>query len=108
MHITLRFLGDTPSGLIAQIAEALHHVAADCPPFSFRIKGCGTFGSTRQAHVIWLGINNAASLISLSEKVNTQLFTLTTTFHLIESILKPSGPVYNILHTFELGEGHRA
>lgn len=151
MHITLRFLGDTPVKLIDQIAEVLHQLASDSPPFSFHIKGCGTFGSIRQPRVIWLGIKNAAPLIALSEKVNTRLISLgykpekklfnphltmgrikqlnnpqlldqlestfgetsfgefnTTSFHLIESFLRPSGPIYKVLHTFELGEGHRA
>lgn len=151
LHITLKFFGETPNRQVDPIAGALHLAAMDCPPGSFRIEGCGTFGSARMPRVIWLGIRRAEHLMQLYNRVNQRLaplgykpdktlFTPHLTlgrireikdlhalsavesefaetrfarvelkeFYLIESFLRPRGPLYKVLQTFVLGEGHRA
>lgn len=151
LHLTLKFFGDTPNKQVGPIAEALHLAASDCPPGSFRVEGCGTFGSPRLPRVIWLGIRKAEALLRLYESVNHNLYSLgykpdkalftphltlgrirelnnhvglTTLesefaetlfarvdlkeFFLIESFLRPQGPIYKVLQTFMLGEGQRA
>lgn len=151
MHLTLKFFGDTPDKMVAPITDALHQVASDCPPSSFRVEGCGTFGSSGLPRVVWLGIRKADGLLRLSDCVNQKiaplgyapdkkLFTPHLTlgrikglkqlhvlnalesefaetrftrvdlreFYLIESVLRPQGPLYKILEAFELGEGQRA
>lgn len=151
LHITLKFFGQTPDGNIPGISAALHRAAAACPPFSFTIRGCGTFGSNRLPRVIWLGISQADALSYLYQQVNAQLEPLgywpdktifsphltigrvknlsrhhrlyeveadfteeefgqveVNRFFLYQSILSPQGPGYNILESFEPGEGHRA
>jgi RNA 2',3'-cyclic 3'-phosphodiesterase len=151
LHLTLKFFGDTPNKQVESIAEALRLAASDCPPGSFRVEGCGTFGSPRLPRVIWLGIRKADSLVRLSDSVNHHLMplgyrpekTLFTPhltlgrirdlksptaltslesefadarfarvelkeFYLIESFLRPQGPLYKVLQTFVLGEGQRA
>lgn len=76
LHITLKFFGDTPDSRVDDLVVALHHVAADSPPFSFRVEGCGTFGPSRQPRVLWLGIRKADMLIGLQEKIQHQLIGL--------------------------------
>jgi RNA 2',3'-cyclic 3'-phosphodiesterase len=151
LHITLKFFGETPNRQVGPIVEALHLAASDCPPGSFRVEGCGTFGSARMPRVIWLGIRRADTLIGLNTAVNQRLsplgyrpdktlftphltlgrirelknhHTLTSVesefadtlfarvdlkaFYLIESFLRPQGPLYKVVQTFVLGEGQRA
>ena len=151
LHLTLKFFGDTPVHKEEAIIEALHKAAACCPPFSFRVAGCGTFGNARLPRVLWLGIREAEGLHRLYDCVNQELRPLgyepdrslylphltigrikhmedtsllreilaayedmefgqtdVRTFYLFQSILRPSGSEYNILETFEPGEGHRA
>jgi RNA 2',3'-cyclic 3'-phosphodiesterase len=73
LHLTLKFFGDTPNRETDNIIPALHKAAAACPPFSFQVQGCGTFGSPRLPRVIWLGIKNAKPLSDLYHEVNHQL-----------------------------------
>lgn len=151
LHLTLKFFGDTPNQQLGPISEALFMAAADFPPFSFTVEGCGTFGSVRQPNVIWLGIKNAGELIKLYHSINKHLAPLgfvpdkklftphltigrikslhdtltlrsleseyceerfalvkTSSFYLMESFLRPQGPIYKVVEEFRLGEGHRA
>jgi 2'-5' RNA ligase len=151
LHLTLKFFGETPSRQVGPIVNALQEAAADCPPSSFRVEGCGTFGSHRIPRVIWLGIRKADGLTRLYESVNKhlsplgylpdkKLFTPHLTlgrirelrdlhrlhsieselvdavfsrvdlreFVLMESFLRPRGPVYKVMQSFGLGEGQRA
>lgn len=151
LHLTLKFFGDTPNEQVDGIMEALHLGAANFPPFSFSVEGCGTFGSTRQPNVIWLGIRNSKTLEDLYHSLNHFLSPLgyepdrkffsphltigrikyiqdtlglralesefngqkfakvpTGSFYLMESFLRPQGPLNKIVEEFKLGEGHRA
>ena len=151
LHLTLKFFGDTPNEEVDGILEALHQGAANFPPFSFTVEGCGTFGSARQPNVIWLGVRQAQALEELYHHVNhflaplgyepdRKLFTphltigrikfirdtiplralesefsgqtfakvRTGSFYLMESFLRPQGPLYKVVEEFKLGEGHRA
>lgn len=56
LHITLKFLGDTPGQQIPDITSALQKVAQKHQPFSFQIRSFGNFGSQRVPRVLWLGV----------------------------------------------------
>jgi len=73
LHITLKFFGDTLNKAEAGIIKALERAAANAIPFSFQLKGCGTFGNPRMPRVIWLGIHEAEGLKTLYHNVNQAL-----------------------------------
>jgi 2'-5' RNA ligase len=57
LHITLRFLGDTPEDQLADIREKLRQVVV--PGFSLSLTGVGVFPpprSRKPARVLWLGL----------------------------------------------------
>ncbi|HOC17228.1 MAG TPA: RNA 2',3'-cyclic phosphodiesterase [Vicinamibacterales bacterium] len=55
MHLTVRFLGETPAPRVAPLVEAFA-VPLATPPFELRFAGLGTFPPSGPARVIWLGI----------------------------------------------------
>jgi RNA 2',3'-cyclic 3'-phosphodiesterase len=64
LHITLRFLGDTPEEKLPAIRERLASVQA--PPFPMGLHGVGVFPDPpRRPRVIWLGLAPAEPLIAL-------------------------------------------
>lgn len=69
IHITLKFLGETPEYKIVDVASGMKKAVAGTVPFSFRIKGLGIFGSSYQPKVIWVGIENWKELAALGEKI---------------------------------------
>jgi 2'-5' RNA ligase len=54
VHITLKFLGDVPEGMVDTVARALSQVRA--APFPVRVKGIGAFPG-RSVRVLWLGLD---------------------------------------------------
>ncbi|MGD8896091.1 MAG: RNA 2',3'-cyclic phosphodiesterase [Acidobacteriota bacterium] len=57
VHLTLRFLGDTPPARIEQLRPALAGAASACEPFEARLSALGTFpGPGKPPRVLWLGI----------------------------------------------------
>jgi 2'-5' RNA ligase len=54
--LTLKFLGDTPTGRIPTIQEALAVVARNAPPCELVIEGLGCFPSPRRPRVLWVGV----------------------------------------------------
>lgn len=103
LHITLKFFGPTPDKAIPGIISAIQKAAAICPPFSFTVEGCGTFGSSRLPRVIWLGIRNASGITQLYHEVNNQLKHLD--YHPDKDIFTPHltiGRIKNLSSTYEL------
>jgi len=76
LHITLKFFGDTPGHRIPAIGKALQRASAGIGPFSFDIRGCGTFGNPSRPRVIWLGTENTGELLRLYASVNRALAPL--------------------------------
>ena len=56
MHLTLRFLGETPDEKAAAVDRALRTIAAGSPRFLLRLRGMGAFPPGRSLpRVIWVG-----------------------------------------------------
>jgi len=55
-------------------------------------------------------INDTLNLRSLEAEFSTETFASvrTESFYLMESFLRPQGPLYRVVQEFRLGEGHRA
>lgn len=56
IHLTLKFLGDTPTDKIPEIATALDVVARHAPPCTLTVEKLGCFPNMRRPRVLWVGI----------------------------------------------------
>lgn len=58
MHLTLKFLGDTPADRISRIDSALRRALADQTAFDMNLAGLGVFPDPRRPRVLWLGVDH--------------------------------------------------
>lgn len=56
MHLTLRFLGNTPVDRLDELADALDEAAQAHAPFTLRLDALGCFPNERRPRVIWVGV----------------------------------------------------
>jgi len=56
IHLTLKFLGDTPVDQVDQVKAALAQAAAEVGSFRVTVRGLGCFPNTRRPRVIWVGL----------------------------------------------------
>jgi RNA 2',3'-cyclic 3'-phosphodiesterase len=58
LHLTLKFLGDTPVARIESVSAALLKAANETTAFEIRIGGCGAFAPRGKPSVLWIGIED--------------------------------------------------
>ena len=58
IHLTLKFVGDTPDEDIPKIIEACQQVAKKHQPFTMDFNRTGIFGSNHSPRVLWLGMKD--------------------------------------------------
>ncbi|MBX3065588.1 MAG: RNA 2',3'-cyclic phosphodiesterase [Anaerolineae bacterium] len=56
LHLTLKFLGDTPADRLPAIKAALVQAAGGIAPFALTIGGSGVFPNVRAPRILWLGV----------------------------------------------------
>lgn len=145
IHLTLRFLGDTPVAQLPAIGAAMDAVAAGASPMALRLSGVGCFPNARRPRVIWVGLSgDEARLAALKAALDERLAALgfppddkpfrahltlgrvkdersaagidwaidvpplelpAEAIHLIESQLRPDGPVYTERHVSRFSAG---
>jgi 2'-5' RNA ligase len=72
IHLTLKFLGQTPTGQIDDIVEALRLACAPLPSFPYTASELGCFPNLRRPRVIWVGVQEpAGALAALQKAVET-------------------------------------
>ena len=59
LHLTLRFLGDTPEEQLAPVSRALDAIAAGTPSFELELGAAGAYPEARAARVLWIGLDDA-------------------------------------------------
>src|SRR5829696_7072486 len=64
LHMTLRFLGPTPTPQVASVGIALDRAAAGQTAFDVRLAGSGAFPSADRPRALWLGIADGAEAMS--------------------------------------------
>jgi RNA 2',3'-cyclic 3'-phosphodiesterase len=74
-HITLKFLGQTPSYFISSIDMAIRESIRNLHPFDIQLSGCGFFG-TPSPKVLWLGLKKTRGLEVLQDRLNYGLYQL--------------------------------
>jgi 2'-5' RNA ligase len=57
LHLTVRFLGDTPPDVLPDVALAVIEAAASVEPFRIELAGAGAFPDGRHPRTLWLGVD---------------------------------------------------
>jgi len=74
LHLTVRFLGDTPPDLVPDVALAVRDALVGMPAFDVVLAGAGSFPAARKARALWLGIERgAAELGALADALDPAL-----------------------------------
>ena len=77
IHLTLKFLGDTPATKVGEVAAALARAAAGIPPFTLNMGGLGCFPNSRRPRVVWVGLQEeTGALIRLRDAVEAEVSPL--------------------------------
>ncbi|MBI4340017.1 MAG: RNA 2',3'-cyclic phosphodiesterase [Chloroflexi bacterium] len=64
VHLTLKFLGETPEEQMEAIGDALTLVAGSIPPFCLEVRGAGAFPNMRSPRVAWLGLDGETGALA--------------------------------------------
>lgn len=77
IHLTLKFLGDTPADRFEAIAQAMAAASSGFAPFSFTVAGFGCFPNPKRASVLWVGAPEMPkSMAGLQRATDLQLTRL--------------------------------
>jgi 2'-5' RNA ligase len=71
LHVTLKFVGEKPDGVVAEIEKALGMISAE--PFEISFRGHGFFPTVKAARVFWVGIEGGERLGLLAGAVEEKL-----------------------------------
>ncbi len=67
IHLTMKFLGDTPVDIIDSIADDFRYVLEGVAPIKLYLDGVGTFGG-RKPRVVWAGLSGETESLELIAK----------------------------------------
>ncbi|NWF97925.1 MAG: RNA 2',3'-cyclic phosphodiesterase [Nitrospirae bacterium] len=73
LHITLKFLGNTPEKLIAEIRDKISILAKSYKPFYIKIKGTGVFPNIKYPRICWIGIEYPDTFIKLQKDIDKSM-----------------------------------
>ncbi len=79
IHLTLKFLGQTPDDQIELIASSLKAGVAGHHPFAVEVSGAGCFPTVQRPRVIWIGVHedqNAKHLSAVQHAVEASIAPL--------------------------------
>jgi 2'-5' RNA ligase len=77
IHLTLKFLGDTPSGRIPAIEAALQVACRGSSAFEFTVEGRGCFPNWHRPRVIWVAVREKGKFLArLQEDVERHVAPL--------------------------------
>src|SRR5712692_4349502 len=70
LHLTLRFIGEIPEDLAADVDEALARLKPR--RFTLQLAGAGIFGGNKP-HAVWVGVERHPDLVRLRDKIEQAL-----------------------------------
>jgi RNA 2',3'-cyclic 3'-phosphodiesterase len=74
IHLTLKFLGETPAARLTEVENALVTVVAGARPCRIALGGGGTFGPARRPRVVWCDVEgDAPALVALAGAIDAAL-----------------------------------
>ena len=63
IHLTLKFLGDTPLAQINQVKSVIVAAALEVAPFECRVEGLGCFPDQSRPRVVWVGLHEPSGAL---------------------------------------------
>ncbi len=76
IHLTLKFLGDTPVDKVEQLKKAAQEAASKFTPFEIQAGTLGAFPNPRRPRVIWIGVQAPEELSALAAEIETATIPL--------------------------------
>jgi 2'-5' RNA ligase len=77
LHLTLKFMGETPVAAVADVGHALRRASRDTAPLALSVQGMGVFPGIRRARVLWVGLGGQVeALQSLYSRIEDELANL--------------------------------
>lgn len=77
IHLTLKFLGETPEERRADIEAAITRAAAGIPPFELHLGNIGRFGSKNSPRVVWIDVaGETEALTRLQSQIEREVSPL--------------------------------
>ncbi|MBE0425519.1 MAG: RNA 2',3'-cyclic phosphodiesterase [Nitrospirae bacterium] len=76
IHITLKFLGNTPDVLLPKIKSSLSDIISYYKPFYIKIYGTGVFPNRKHPRVIWVGVKNTDILAKIKNGIEESMESL--------------------------------
>jgi 2'-5' RNA ligase len=73
IHITLKFLGETPARRVEEIRAVLDRLARGRAPFPIAVEGLGCFPNFVRPRVIWAGVRTGPALQELQKQLEADL-----------------------------------
>ena len=70
IHLTLKFLGNTPENVLPKIKDCLFSVVLSYNPFYISIYATGVFPNRRYPKVIWIGVRDSEMLKNLHSDID--------------------------------------
>ncbi|HDM36794.1 MAG TPA: RNA 2',3'-cyclic phosphodiesterase [Candidatus Syntrophoarchaeum butanivorans] len=74
IHVTLKFLGDTPVKKIEDVIRVLETI--DVSSFKVNVRGMGAFPDLTNPRVVWIGLEPASEFMRIHEKLENTLSSL--------------------------------
>ena len=63
LHLTVKFLGETPDGEVRRVAEAVARSAARSRPFEIQLSECGCFPPRGPVRIVWVGTHDPSGAL---------------------------------------------
>jgi 2'-5' RNA ligase len=76
IHLTVKFLGNTPDDVLSKIRDCLFSVVLSYNPFYIRIYATGVFPNRRYPKVIWIGVGDSEILKNLHIDIENAMGSL--------------------------------
>lgn len=73
LHVTLKFLGETPLKLCDTVQKLMAQTVAMQSPIVLRVVGLGAFPHVDRPSVVWAGLNDVEPLVTLANELNAVL-----------------------------------
>jgi RNA 2',3'-cyclic 3'-phosphodiesterase len=76
IHLTLKFLGDTPQSKLKKVTASLEKIANEVSGFTVEAKGTGVFPTLRKPRTLWAGLSTPPELTKLQRRVEEEISPL--------------------------------
>ena len=72
LHITLKFLGDTPDWLLDKVRDEFKRIVLNVEPFKLQLSELGQFPKEGDPRILWAGLQRSPGVVyRLSDELNT-------------------------------------